>query len=259
MSKETKHKARPSCIIYADFAVAADLMSDAQNGRLFKAILLFITGEVADLQDDPVLNMAWLNILERLKKDAEKYWNICEINKRNGREGLKARYSKKTASDRQNNLATASDRTRPLEPASVRHDIDIDIDIDNDNDIEEKKTAPPAVASGATVAAGAASLSKTRSFKSWTEQDLIDSVDACIAQHPDFAPYKDAFVGYWGEKLPNGRPRLCAEKSWETPRRMATWQRRADEYGSSGRTGRPPAGQPDGIENLFEQAKKTTR
>jgi len=40
---------------------------------------------------------------------------------------------------------------------------------------------------------------------------------------------------------------------------MATWQRRADEYGSSGRTGRPPAGQPDGIENLFEQAKKTTR
>ena len=245
MSKETKHKARPSCVIYADFAVAADLMSDAQNGRLFKAILLYLTGEVADLQDDPVLNMAWLNILERLKKDAEKYWNVCEINKRNGREGLKARYSKRTASDRQNNLANASDRTRPLEPASVRHDIDIE----NEIDIEEKKTAPPAVASGAATA--------KRSFKSWTEQDLIDSIDDCIAEQPELAPHKDAFANYWGEKMPNGKPRLCGEKSWETPRRMATWKSRSDEYGSSGRTGRPPAEHPNDADALFVQLTAT--
>ncbi len=127
----------------------------------------------------------------------------------------------------------------------------IDIDIDIDNDIEEKKTAPPAVASGAATA--------KRSFKSWTEQDLIDSIDDCIAEQPELAPHKDAFANYWGEKMPYGKPRLCGEKSWETPRRMATWKSRSDEYGSSGRTGRPPAGQPDGIENLFEQAKKTTR
>ncbi|MGI5922712.1 MAG: DUF6291 domain-containing protein [Lentisphaeria bacterium] len=248
MSEETKSKSR-SCIVYTDFLIAAELMSDAQNGRLFKAILSFANGETADLSDDPVLNMAWLPILERLKNDAQKYRDVCEANKRNGRRGLDVRYGKKAiASDRQKKLATASDRTRPPEKTSGRQYNDIDIDIDTDIDIEGENATPTAAAAGVSAA--------NKSFKRWTEQDLIDSVDACIREHPDLAPHKAAFVSYWGEPQANGKPRLCAEKSWETSRRLATWERIDAERKPAPRAGRPPVGQSSDIDDLIDQAKK---
>lgn len=249
MNEETNSRSRGRFYLPTKLAKMVNLLSMEERGMILTACLdYYDKGEVSPCFEDRSLQIIWEgDLLPFFTACDRQYIEICQRNANNRLKGLTSRHQSSP-------VVTSGRQSSP-----VVTDIDIDIDIDNDIDIEEKKTAPPAVASGANAASGVSISHRRSSFKTWTESDLIASIDDCIRQTPEYAPFKDDFARYWGEPMANGKPRVCGEKCWETPRRMATWQRRADEYGSSGRTGRPPAGQPDGIENLFEQAKKTTR
>lgn len=65
---------------------------------------------------------------------------------------------------------------------------------------------------------------KASSFKSFTNQDLINQMKPLIEKYG-----KDtcnAFYSYWSEPLANGKMRMTGEKAWDTNRRLSTWKQR---------------------------------
>jgi len=64
---------------------------------------------------------------------------------------------------------------------------------------------------------------KPKTFKQWNSEDLSNAVKA-IDDILD-PGQEQAFVDYWTEPMPSGKPRLFAEKAWDTKRRMRTWAR----------------------------------
>ena len=64
---------------------------------------------------------------------------------------------------------------------------------------------------------------KPKTFKQWNSEDLSNAVKA-IEDILD-AGQEQSFVDYWTEPMPSGKPRLFAEKAWDTKRRMRTWAR----------------------------------
>lgn len=75
-----------SFLIYLDYEEQFDLLSDEELGQLMRAIMQYEkTGEEIKLEG--MLKMAFSFIKTQLDKDREKYNEVCEKNKRNGKKG----------------------------------------------------------------------------------------------------------------------------------------------------------------------------
>lgn len=146
---------KESFLLYHDYDSIFAPMPDELAGMLIKAIIRYAkTGEREDF-DELALKMAYSYIVARMDKDAAKYEERCERNKKNGAKGGKAKAA--NAKKDLANVANASERYQPLEVASESSRYDIDIDIDNDNDINknivqisEKKSANAGASTSAT-------------------------------------------------------------------------------------------------------------
>lgn len=79
--------AKKSFVVYYDLEKQTELFTDAQLGKLFRAMFAFeIRGEVSKI-DDPYVEMAFRFVSVQLREDKVKYQDQCEKNRQNGAKG----------------------------------------------------------------------------------------------------------------------------------------------------------------------------
>ena len=86
---------KPGVMFYFELLPCLAQLSDAQVGRLFRAMLVYAeTGEMPDF-DDAALKMAWPFVQLRLDQDEERYQQTVE----NRRRAARIRWKNARASD----------------------------------------------------------------------------------------------------------------------------------------------------------------
>ena len=73
---------------YFHLSAVIDKLSDAQAGRLYKALMRYgDLGEVTDFSDDLALDMAYSLMRGEIDVNFERYNEICERNRENAKKG----------------------------------------------------------------------------------------------------------------------------------------------------------------------------
>ena len=87
---------KPKAInLYLDLYKRFEKLSDAQAGRLVKAMLKYgNTGEDTDFSDDLALDVTFCGITDQIDRDFEKYRDICQKRSEVGRRGAQALHQK---------------------------------------------------------------------------------------------------------------------------------------------------------------------
>ena len=84
--------------LYIDLYKRFEKLSDAQAGRLVKAMLRYgNTGEITDFADDLALDVTFCGIADQIDRDFEKYRDICQKRSEIGRRGAQALHQKDLA------------------------------------------------------------------------------------------------------------------------------------------------------------------
>ena len=187
---------KKSFLLYCDTLSTIEKLSDEQAGKLFRHLLRYVN----DLNPEPpdfVTELAFEPIKQSLKRDLKRYESIVEKRREAGRLGGKQKVA--NASKSKQNVANVA----VIDSVSVS-----DSDSVSDNDILLKKE---------------------------TKQNKLDLL---IERQNEFYEELKPFVGtygkemirafydYWSEQSKTGfKMRKENEKTWETPKRLGTWQR----------------------------------
>lgn len=87
---------KKSFLLYVDLIHTVNKLPDDKAGELFKLILSYVNDECPDLDElDFILQIAFEPIRQSLKRDLEKYHNIVERNRLNGKSGGRPKKAKK--------------------------------------------------------------------------------------------------------------------------------------------------------------------
>ena len=91
---------KPKAInLYIDRCKQFEKLSDAQAGRLVKAMLRYgSSGEITDFSDDQTLDVTFCGIADQIDRDFDKYRDICQKRSEVGRLGAQALHQKNRAS-----------------------------------------------------------------------------------------------------------------------------------------------------------------
>lgn len=84
---------------------------------------------------------------------------------------------------------------------------------------ERKEATPPKEKQTADAAAGRRAK---RTFKQWTRDDLVNSIEAANGDELLAESEVEDFTSYWMEPTATGQTRLSLERTWDTRRRMQT-------------------------------------
>ena len=82
-----KNKEQKSFVIYTEYRELAELLSIADRGRLFTAILEYCTTGEVSVKLGGTAQAVFISIRQSLDRDAEKYKRRCEMNRENGKRG----------------------------------------------------------------------------------------------------------------------------------------------------------------------------
>ena len=125
---------KKSFVVYCDIQNIVESMTDSEAGLFFKAMLDYgNTGEARELPEKLVF--LFMSTKNQMDRDSEKYRNICERNRLNGKKGGRPRKPKKPT-------GLSGNPKNPSEPKKADSDIDNDIDNDNDIDFKNKWDTP---------------------------------------------------------------------------------------------------------------------
>jgi len=113
---------KTSFLLYCDIIHTVNKLSDEQSGILFKHILAYVNDQ-NPVTNDVIIELVFEPIKQGLKRDLQKYLNICERNKKNGEKGGRPEKKPKKPSRLINNP------NNPDEPKKADSDIDSDIEI----------------------------------------------------------------------------------------------------------------------------------
>lgn len=117
-------------ILYKDYQEHVDMLTDDEAGKLFKAIFKYVNGRV-EVELKGATKMAFSFIKTQLERDLDKYKNIVDRNRENGKKG--GRPTKKSITqDNPKNPVGLLDN--PKKPKKADNDNDNVYDNDNDND-----------------------------------------------------------------------------------------------------------------------------
>lgn len=190
-----------SFLLYCNINEMVKKLPDEKAGQLFKLILAYVNDE-NPTTEDILLEIAFEPIKQSLKQDLKKWESIVERNKSNGSKGGRPK-KEENPENPVGYLATQENPKKPKKAVFV-----FDNDIDNDNDILLKK------------------------------ESKENKLDLLIERQKEFyeelKPYVDkygkdmvrAFYDYWSEQTKTGfKMRKETQKTWETPKRLGTWQR----------------------------------
>ena len=101
-------KNKKSFVIYSDWERYFLALSDQQAGMLLKALFAFVSRDEL-LELEPMTMMAFMFMSEQIKRDTEKWEDVCEKRRVSGAKGGKARANKANASSRKQNKANQAD------------------------------------------------------------------------------------------------------------------------------------------------------
>jgi hypothetical protein len=116
---------KKSFLLYCDIIHTINKLSDEQSGILFKHILAYVNDQYP-VTDDVIIELVFEPIKQGLKRDLQKYLNICERNKKNGEKGGRPEKKPKKPS------RIITNPKNPDEPKKPDSDIDSDIDSDSE-------------------------------------------------------------------------------------------------------------------------------
>ncbi|HAP78868.1 MAG TPA: hypothetical protein DCQ78_01520 [Ruminococcus sp.] len=119
---------KKSFLIYLDNQKQVNMLTDEQAGKLFKALFAFAKDGIEPDFDDGVVAMIFSFMSDSIKRDTEKYEEVCENRRKAGKLGGRP----KKANGFFENQTKAK-------KADIDNDKDIDNDIDNDMDKDMEK------------------------------------------------------------------------------------------------------------------------
>jgi len=117
-------------MLYADQKGIFDKLPNEKAGELIKHILSYVNDEDPKT-DDLIIQIGFESIKQQLKRDLQKYNNICDRNKKNGSKGGRPKNPNKPT-------GLSGNPKIPKEP-DTDNDNDNDTDTDNDTDIIKTK------------------------------------------------------------------------------------------------------------------------
>ena len=113
---------KKSFLIYLDNQKQVNMLTDEQAGKLFKALFAFAKDGIETDFDDGVVAMIFSFMSDSIKRDTEKYEEVCENRRKAGKLGGRPKKSN----------GFFENQTK-----AKKADIDNDKDIDNDNDMDK--------------------------------------------------------------------------------------------------------------------------
>lgn len=78
---------KKSFILYTDNRSQINMLSDQQAGRLFKALFAFAESGDIPAFEDGMTTMAFSFISAQIKRDSDKYDDVCKKRSENGKKG----------------------------------------------------------------------------------------------------------------------------------------------------------------------------
>lgn len=211
---------KKSFVLYPDMKEVLLSLPDGDLRLMVRAIFEYNeTG--AEPEFAGLLLALWQVFRAQFDRDASKYQKVCDKN----RENVRRRWNKSPLPD-----TTVYDRIRPhTTDTKPYHPIPPDTkNTDNDNDIKEKYPYGIPKEKGFSFDPPP---EETKSFKQWTEQEFR----ADIAKYAKAPEVGQAFGDYWTERSASGKMRFQLEKTWQTDRRLATWERNNAQWGQKKR------------------------
>lgn len=117
-------KDKKSFVLYCDLLPTVEKLTDEEAGKLFKHVLRYVND--LDPEADRLTELMFEPIKQALKRDLQKYENICKRNAENGKKGGRPKKPKKTK------------KTQSVISKPKKADNDNDSDIDSVNDINKR-------------------------------------------------------------------------------------------------------------------------
>lgn len=208
---------KKSFIIHIDSLDILSELTDEQAGQLLRAMVEYNKGE--DIQLTGLMKALFVPFQNQFNRDLDNYIKQCEKNKENGAKGGRPQKPTKSQS------VISETHKKPVgfsktQPNPQKPDNDNDSDSDSDNDFIEKP-----------IFSKSAALSKNKSFKFFSLEDFKKNITESRGAAPDLDNSDiTQFIDYWTERSASGRMKFQLERTWETAKRLQTWQSRKNEY-----------------------------
>lgn len=208
--------AKDTFIVYTSFYKPISMLSDKQLGRLFRAIFKYHLGEVVDVEDD--IRMAFEFFKNQFEIDESKYQAKIKRDVENGRKGGNPNFQKGKTNPyyKSKNKITQDNPGLCKDNPHITQDKAIN-DNDNDNvneNVKKENTTD-------VVSKKGASKDATLARRDIFYQSLVPFVGKYSKE------MIRAFFDYWSEmNKSETKMRFELEKTWELPRRLATWAKR---------------------------------
>lgn len=132
---------KKSFILYLDYKMHFDLLTNEQKGILINALFEFAENGEVQKFEDKVVEMAFSFISVQMKRDKEKYDEVCERRREAGKLGGRPKKPNGLDEKAKKPNGFLEKQTKAKKPDT---DNDTDTDTDNDNDI--KRTCKPSPA-----------------------------------------------------------------------------------------------------------------
>jgi hypothetical protein len=201
---------KKSFILHIDSLSILDELTMEQKGVLFDAIYNYQKGNEVSL--DFAMRMAFLPFKNQFARDDEKYNTFREKQAGNGKKGGRKPKKPKPLDANPKNPSLLSETQKSLNVSvSVSDSVSVNTN-SNEFDLEKKKKE------------------KKDSFKNWDEERFRDECRKFKPTYPD--EMLRQFFMFWTESDPNGKMRFQLQQTWETGRRLATWQLKSKQIKS---------------------------
>lgn len=127
---------KKSFLIYLDNQKQVNMLTDEQAGKLFKALFAFAKDGIETDFDDGVVAMIFSFMSDSIKRDTEKYEEVCENRRKAGKLGGRPKKANGLSEKAKKANGFFENQTK-AKKADIDNDKDNDIDNDNDMDMDK--------------------------------------------------------------------------------------------------------------------------
>ena len=136
---------KKSFILYLDYKMHFDLLTNEQKGILINALFEFAENGEVQKFEDKVVEMAFSFISVQMKRDKEKYDEVCERRREAGKLGGRPKKPNGLDEKAKKPNGFLEKQTKAKKP-DTDNDTDNDTDTDTDTDNDIKRTCKPSPA-----------------------------------------------------------------------------------------------------------------
>ena len=200
---------KKSFLLYCDLIHTIEKLPNDKAGELFKHILAYVNDKNPQT-DDLIINITFEPIKQQLKRDLIKYMNIRDKRQQAGLASAEKRKHMSTHVEQNEHMSTVND--------TVNVNVNVNDNVNDNVNVNVSSvanaTAPP--------------TKKTVAIEARREQLLTDMRKYANIYSSEML---NAFYQYWSEpNQKNTKMRFELEKTWLLSSRLATWEKRENNY-----------------------------